>query len=293
MAYVFKKNDKVLVRNPCVNPKHAGLFIMTWKGPYTINSVSYSNICTLKSGKKILKTPVHVEDLKLVQEISRDIKNEEVVINIMDNHVLDNNLYNTESETAVFNKKKILNINAHRTTTYFSTRVSLNISHQYQQKGNFFVKQEKILSIVDGSVEKKLENVFNSNLYENNRQLKKEVGDSKNGQQSGISENIIVISDDDDCVIIDQCKPIEDRMFNPIGQYWQEEKCLMFELQLIHCLNFNENKVLGTPTDIKSIIGDGNCMYRAICYWVTGNEDDHFIIRQLISEVTMIFYSII
>lgn len=57
---------------------------MPWKGPYTIKSISYSNLRTLKSSKKIKKTNTcrwfNIGKGKIEKH-----KNEEVVNNIMDN----------------------------------------------------------------------------------------------------------------------------------------------------------------------------------------------------------------
>jgi len=46
-----------------------------------------------------------------------------------------------------------------------------------------------------------------------------------------------------------------------------------------------EIKVLTHPCTIKKIIGDGNCLFRAFYYIVTGTEEQHLIIRENIATV--------
>ncbi|CAI6367761.1 unnamed protein product [Macrosiphum euphorbiae] len=47
-------------------------------------------------------------------------------------------------------------------------------------------------------------------------------------------------------------------------------------------------KFLTVPSEIKHIFGDGNCLYRSLSYWITGDEDYHFAIRQHVCEVKKI-----
>ncbi|CAI6376359.1 unnamed protein product [Macrosiphum euphorbiae] len=44
-------------------------------------------------------------------------------------------------------------------------------------------------------------------------------------------------------------------------------------------------KFLTVPSEIKNIVGDGNCLYRSLSYWITGDEDYHFAIRQHVCEI--------
>lgn len=95
-----------------------------------------------------------------------------------------------------------------------------------------------------------------------------------------------IADDDDDVICTSYLKLKEERIFNPISKAWQVMKCKQLQLQFRTMLMFKGiNKVLKEPTATKNIVGDGNCLFRALCYCLTGNEDDHLILRKLISEV--------
>lgn len=55
------------------------------------------------------------------------------------------------------------------------------------------------------------------------------------------------------------------RFFNPVGKGWQRTKCRQLKCNLVQSLEYtNRVKVLNTPSSIKNIIGDGNCLFRAL-----------------------------
>ncbi|KAL5233796.1 hypothetical protein ACI65C_001207, partial [Semiaphis heraclei] len=76
------------------------------------------------------------------------------------------------------------------------------------------------------------------------------------------------------------------RVFNPVTKPWQLRQNKILNLKIEKCFNYKyRGKILGEPTKIKNIIGDGNCLYRSISYWITGTEDHHLKTRNLIAEV--------
>lgn len=78
----------------------------------------------------------------------------------------------------------------------------------------------------------------------------------------------------------------ENRVFYPVGKIWQQSKCRSLKLNLTNInTNFIKSKVLTFPSEIKNIVGDGNCLYRALSYWITGGEDDHLYIRKVVCKV--------
>jgi len=79
----------------------------------------------------------------------------------------------------------------------------------------------------------------------------------------------------------------ETRYFNPVGKHWQQAKCRALKLDFKQSLEETdlEIKILNYPCAIKNIIGDGNCLFRAFSYIVTGTEEQHSIIRQNIATV--------
>lgn len=88
---------------------------------------------------------------------------------------------------------------------------------------------------------------------------------------------------------------IVDQFFNPVGRAWQNLQKKTFNLKIEQTLHFKrEKQILGKPSLIKAIIGDGNCFYRSLSYWITGTEDHHMAIRILIAQVILnMLYNII
>lgn len=76
------------------------------------------------------------------------------------------------------------------------------------------------------------------------------------------------------------------RYFNPVGKHWQRAKCRALRLEYKRSLESDVKiKVLSHPYKIQKIIGDGNCLFRAFSYAVTGTEEQHLTIRQNIVTV--------
>jgi len=91
-GYIFKENDKVLVRNLRRDDRKGGWKYVPWEGPYTIVSINKGNTCTLKSKHKILAKK-HSSNLKYFKESSNtngvDLKNnvEEKLIRENDEYI--------------------------------------------------------------------------------------------------------------------------------------------------------------------------------------------------------------
>lgn len=82
---------------------------------------------------------------------------------------------------------------------------------------------------------------------------------------------------------------ISKQFFNPVGKTWQQQQCRNLNLKLVQPFeNSRQIKALTAPSDTKQIIGDGNCFYRTLSYWITGIEDNHFPIRQQIYKVIFV-----
>ncbi|CAI6376120.1 unnamed protein product [Macrosiphum euphorbiae] len=76
------------------------------------------------------------------------------------------------------------------------------------------------------------------------------------------------------------------RYFNPVGKRWQQTKCRALKLDFKQSLETElKIKILNHPCAIQNIIGDGNCLFRALSYAVTGTEEQHLFIRQNIATV--------
>lgn len=76
------------------------------------------------------------------------------------------------------------------------------------------------------------------------------------------------------------------KYFNPVSYLWQKIQCRYFNLTIKHINQFPSiSKCLMKPLTTISTIGDGNCFYRSLSWWITGDEDSHHIIRQELNEV--------
>lgn len=146
----------------------------------------------------------------------------------------------------------------------------------------------KLPTIMDGQIRHKIRGQKQDDILTNfNEELI--------GKNYNIMNNVGVlkkckIKDDEDVIITGYLKFKEERIFNPVSKSWQLLKCKQLHLQFGNIFKYiGKKKVLGEPTATKHIIGDGNCLFRSICYWLTGNEDDHLIVRKLISEVIILF----
>lgn len=84
---------------------------------------------------------------------------------------------------------------------------------------------------------------------------------------------------------------IIDRYFNPVGKPWQFDKCkLLDDSELVETPEFYEDtiKVLNHPSKFQIIGKDGNCLFRALSYWVTGTQKMHVLLREKVAEVSNI-----
>ena len=75
--------------------------------------------------------------------------------------------------------------------------------------------------------------------------------------------------------------------FNPVSEEWQRRVCQELGLRFVcanACDEGGPNVKLKHPTFGHRIIGDGNCLFRAFSYIITGAEDQHFELRCRIVE---------
>ena len=73
--------------------------------------------------------------------------------------------------------------------------------------------------------------------------------------------------------------------YNPIRVEEQHRLCDELHLHFVcdnGCSLGGADVPLGHPTSIHHIRGDGNCLFRALCYAITGSERQHFRLRNAI-----------
>ena len=99
----------------------------------------------------------------------------------------------------------------------------------------------------------------------------------------------------DDCICTDtistshQLTVWPDLRFYPVNEEWQRQACNILGLEFLAPSNFASHRggpdtILTRPDcrSLKKIIGDGNCLFRALCYIITGSEQQHFALRSAI-----------
>ena len=95
----------------------------------------------------------------------------------------------------------------------------------------------------------------------------------------------------DDCICTDavstshQLTMWPDLRFYPVNEEWQQHACNILGLESsIASHRGGPDTILTRPDcrSLKKIVGDGNCLLRALCYIITGSEQQHFALRSAI-----------
>ena len=70
--------------------------------------------------------------------------------------------------------------------------------------------------------------------------------------------------------------------FCPPSLQWQHEQCqrLAYNVQPRPVQYTKQHRLSGNDLAIRDVRGDGNCLFRALALVVTGNEDNHMLVRQ-------------
>ena len=81
-----------------------------------------------------------------------------------------------------------------------------------------------------------------------------------------------------------------ERRYNPVFGDVQRDICRDLGMNFIEaneCVLGGTDVRLKPPTSIRSIGGDGNCLFRALSYAVTGSESQHHVVRrQIVRHLT-------
>lgn len=59
-------------------------------------------------------------------------------------------------------------------------------------------------------------------------------------------------------------------------------RCQVLQLQLVYLSNYKEEVISGPPITLHHVVGDGNCLYRAIVFAITGSEDQWSVFKKLL-----------
>ena len=84
--------------------------------------------------------------------------------------------------------------------------------------------------------------------------------------------------------------------FNPVSSDWQQEKTTILSLPFI--IPFASQTPLQIPGNAepsmsKSIEKDGNSLFRALSFWLTGSEESHLRVRSLIVQYILEHYELL
>ncbi|XP_062608883.1 uncharacterized protein LOC134270664 [Saccostrea cucullata] len=77
---------------------------------------------------------------------------------------------------------------------------------------------------------------------------------------------------------------MEEERFFPPSEKWQKKLCTQFSIEhkLTPDLYQSKEEPLGTPTSFRQVQGDGNCLFRALAYAISGDEENQRNFRSLI-----------
>ena len=67
-------------------------------------------------------------------------------------------------------------------------------------------------------------------------------------------------------------------MFNCVDEEWQHNACAIMGLEFVAGNGLNHggpHVILKRPRTVKSILGDGNCLFRCFSYIITGSEEQY------------------
>ena len=78
-----------------------------------------------------------------------------------------------------------------------------------------------------------------------------------------------------------------DYRYHPVDEDWQRQACELLGIQFVCPFQWQDggpHVVLTRPDmrSLRSIGGDGNCLFRALCYIISGSEDQHRELRSAI-----------
>ena len=74
------------------------------------------------------------------------------------------------------------------------------------------------------------------------------------------------------------------KAYNPVSVDWQRKVCQQLGLQYVHTTPGGPDVKLKHPASVYNIKGDGNCLFHALSYIITGSEKEHILLRRLITE---------
>ena len=80
------------------------------------------------------------------------------------------------------------------------------------------------------------------------------------------------------------CTEWPEYRYYPVDEEWHHNACNQLGLSFVRlftCVPGGPDVVLTRPDDmsLKKIVGDGNCLFRSLCYIITGSQSQHFELR--------------
>ena len=75
--------------------------------------------------------------------------------------------------------------------------------------------------------------------------------------------------------------------FYPVTSEWQKQMALEFNFKIVKRLRPCQSKQFGSkqvPTNCKSILPDGNCLFATFSFSLTGTPEQHGLIRTMITD---------
>ena len=148
--------------------------------------------------------------------------------------------------------------------------------------GEVFDNRTVTLINVDGVAMKTKANIVNLKHYTAKDNMHVEI------PQQSHSDMDVTTSDDHDCTltavdmrILNQSN--DERLFQPINKDVAHSISTQLGLQHKGTMSMKQcQKELGNPMKTQRVRGDGNCFFRAVSVYLTGSEENHAVLRDLV-----------
>lgn len=87
------------------------------------------------------------------------------------------------------------------------------------------------------------------------------------------------------CIKITRVQNPEPDRFHPTNKHWRKEQCSRFGFPYPKDLPEREIKQqLRPPSQVDKIVGDGNCLYRALSFELCGTQDQHGRLKEILLD---------
>ena len=140
---------------------------------------------------------------------------------------------------------------------------------------------------LEGKAQKRREKGWKPEKEKAGASKKRKLWEEKAGESGGVRECETEDEEDDNYICIIAFHPPKEQAFAPTNQEWQAVQCkrLRFSVLMIGSLRHRPRQSsLGIPDSVDTIVGDCNCLYRALSLEITSAQAHHEQTREIIVD---------